>query len=183
MSDYGQILAPDAVRFERLLPGPIERVWAYLTESEKRGKWLASGAMELRVGGRVELRFHHADLSPQAEAIPEKYKWCEGGVTLTGRVTRCEPPRLLSHTWGEPSGGEAFGGESEVTYELTPQGEDVLLVLTHRRIARAQMTSVAGGWHTHLGILVDHLHGRVPQPFWSAHARVEGEYEKRIAAS
>ena len=33
------------VRFERLLPGPIERVWAYLTESDKRSLWLASGAM------------------------------------------------------------------------------------------------------------------------------------------
>ncbi|MEX3932396.1 hypothetical protein AB4Y32_11375 [Paraburkholderia phymatum] len=26
------------VRFERLLPGPIERVWAYLTESDKRSQ-------------------------------------------------------------------------------------------------------------------------------------------------
>ena len=40
-------------------------------------------------------------------------------------VTRCDPPRVLSYTWGE---------HSEVTFELSPQGDDVLLVLTHRRL-------------------------------------------------
>lgn len=42
------------------------------------------------------------------------------------------------------------------------------------------MVSVAGGWHTHLNILVDHFNGKGPQPFWATHARFEGEYEKRI---
>ena len=42
-SQYAKRVSKDAVRFERLLPGPIERVWSYLTDSEKRGKWLASG--------------------------------------------------------------------------------------------------------------------------------------------
>lgn len=32
MSEYGVVTEPDAVRFKRVLPGPIERVWAYLTE-------------------------------------------------------------------------------------------------------------------------------------------------------
>ena len=32
---YGVQTAPDTVRIERLLPGPIERLWAYLTESDK----------------------------------------------------------------------------------------------------------------------------------------------------
>ena len=174
MSDYGTILESGAVRFERLLPGPVERIWAYLTESDKRAKWLASGSVEPRIGGRVELHFQHADLSPQKEAIPEKYRQYECGVGFTAEVTRCEPPRLLSHTWADGS---------EVTFELTPRGRDVLLVLTHRRLTPTLMLSVAGGWHTHLGILVDHLNGRVPQPFWSTHARLEAEYEQRIAAA
>jgi hypothetical protein len=45
------------------------------------------------------------------------------------------------------------------------------------------MLSVAGGWHTHLGILVDQINGRVPRPFWSTHARLEREYERRIQAA
>ena len=36
MNDYGELLDENTVRFERLLPGPIERVWSYLTEGEKR---------------------------------------------------------------------------------------------------------------------------------------------------
>jgi uncharacterized protein YndB with AHSA1/START domain len=177
MSDYGVVTDTGTIRFERVLPGPIERVWAYLTESEKRGRWLATGRTELNVGGKVELDFRHADLSPTKEPTPEKYKSMENGASVAGRVTRCEPPRLLAYTWGEDS-----GEESEVTFELTPQGKDVRLVLTHRRLPEAQMLSVAGGWHAHLAILEDNLAGREPRPFWSTHARLEAEYERRLAS-
>ncbi|HGE6663066.1 TPA: ATPase, partial [Serratia marcescens] len=51
----------------------------------------------------------------------------------------------------------------------------------HRRLAnRDEMLSVAGGWHTHLDILLDRLHDRAPQPFWSTHARLEEEYRARL---
>lgn len=166
MDKFGQLIEPGTIRFERLLPGPVERVWAYLTESEKRGQWLASGEMELRIGGRVELIFSHKNLSPQDDPIPEKYKEHEGGSTMHGKITRIEPPRLLSYTWGEAS-----GEESEVTFELT-----------HRRLGddRDILISVAGGWHTHLGILEDRLNGREPKGFWSVHMQMEEEYEKRV---
>ncbi|MGH7865166.1 MAG: SRPBCC family protein [Candidatus Binataceae bacterium] len=176
MDEYGVATELGAVRFERLLPGPIDRVWAYLTESEKRGKWLASGPMELRVGGRVELIFRHADLSPVPEPTPDRYKEHGAGHTSYGHITRCEPPRLLSFRWGEES-----GDNSEVTFELSARDRDVLMVLTHRRLAdRAAKVSVAGGWHLHLGILVDHLNGRVPGPFWSTLALLDDEYERRL---
>ncbi len=166
------------VRFERLLPGPIERVWVYLTESEKRGKWLASGEMELRVGGRVELKFHHADLSPHIEPTPDKYKQYENGVMSYGRITRCEPPHLQSFRWKEES-----SKESEVTFELTPHDGQVILVLTHRRLdSREMVMEVAGGWHTHLAILVDILNGVEPRPFWSTHTRIAAEYQKKFAS-
>lgn len=177
IGEYGVVTGPGTVRIERLLPGPIERIWAYLTESEKRGKWLAPGEMDLRVGGRVELKFFHAHLSAE-KTPPEKYKQYQKGATVYGRITRCEPPRLLSYSWG---GGPSE--DSEVTFELTPGGKEVLLVLTHRRLGdRTTMVSVAGGWHTHLGILIDHLNGVEPRPFWSTHAKLEAEYEKRFAA-
>jgi len=60
---YGVVTEPGTVRFERLLPGPIERVWSYLTESDKRRTWLASGEMELQVGGRVELIWRNSELT------------------------------------------------------------------------------------------------------------------------
>jgi uncharacterized protein YndB with AHSA1/START domain len=174
MNDHGVVTEAGTIRFERVLPGPVERVWAYLVNSEKRGKWLAPGAMQLSAGGMVELNFRHDDLSPKKEPVPEKYKDLAQGATLTGRVTRCDPPRLLSYTWGDD--------DSEVTFELTPRGSDVLLVLTHRRIPAGEgMIQTAGGWHTHLAILEDNLRNREPRPFWSAHMKVEGEYTKRLA--
>jgi len=177
MDDHGVVTEPGTLRLERLLPGPIERVWAYLTESEKRGQWLATGTMDLRAGGRVELRFRHADLSPVKEPTPAKFKHKEGGAIVTGIVTRCEPPRLLALTW-------VHRAESEVTFELTPKGDQVLLVVTHRRLAdRDEMISVASGWHTHLGILVDRLAGRTARPFWSVFATHEGYYAERLATA
>lgn len=175
MTDYGVVTAPGAVKFERVLPGPIERVWAYLTEPEKRAKWLAAGKMELHEGGRVTLEFRHADLSAIADPVPERYKEYEHGSTMEGRVTRCEPPALLSFTWGEKA------GESHVTFELTPRGKDVVLTLTHERLPnRTEMVSVSGGWHTHLDILSAVLSGGEPRPFWSTHVVLEDEYERRI---
>ena len=93
MSEYGVVLESGAVRFERLLPGPVERVWSYLTESEKRGQWLASGVFDLRVGGHTEMLFKHSEITD--EAPPEAYrKVHERGVRSTVTITRYEAPRI-----------------------------------------------------------------------------------------
>lgn len=63
MNDYGMIIEPGTLRIQRLLPGPIERVWAYLTESDKRATWLAAGAMKLENGAPLELEFRNSDLA------------------------------------------------------------------------------------------------------------------------
>lgn len=176
-SEFGVATGPDTVVFERVLPGPIERVWAYLTESDKRAKWLAAGAMELRVGGRVELIFRNSELAPAGEPVPERYRANSQEIRSAGRVTRCEPPRVLSFSWGGVNDG------SEITFELSPQGKDVRLVLTHSRLAnRAAMRDVSGGWHIHLRVLADQLSGRPKQPFWSTLEQLDAEYEKRIPA-
>ena len=178
MNEYGVVTEARTVRFERLLPGPIERVWSYLTDSEKRGAWLASGAMELRVGGRVEHVFRNSDLTENDDPPPPKYAQYAEESRMVGRVTACEPPRLLAYTWPEPS-----SEDSEVSFELSTRGDQVLLVLTHRRLgSRGDMIAVAGGWHTHLGILADRLAGRQPPGFWATHTRLEAEYDRRLAA-
>jgi uncharacterized protein YndB with AHSA1/START domain len=171
----GEIVDTRTMRFKRVLPGPIERVWSFLTESDKRGKWLASGNMELRIGGRAELRFNHYELSPHKEPTPEPYKKYDGSLVFTWIVTQLDPPRLLALRWGEKA------EDSEVTFELEPRGNDVLLTVTHRRLPdRGFMLSISAGWQTHLDILNDYLNSRTPQPFWSTHAHFQAEYDKRI---
>ncbi|HKY63114.1 MAG TPA: SRPBCC family protein [bacterium] len=176
MTEYAKKIDETTVRFERLLPGPIERVWAFLTESEKRRSWLAAGPMELRVGGGVELTFRNSQLAAKDEATPEKFCKYEG-MSSHGRVLACEPPRLLTFTWFEGEGKIP----SEVTFELSPRDGQVLLVLTHRHLAdREGMLSVAGGWHTHLGVLKARLEGVDNPPFWASIAKLEKEYSNRL---
>jgi hypothetical protein len=109
------------------------------------------------------------------EEVPEKYKRHANGATVTGRILRCEPPRLLSMTW-------EHGSKTEVTFELTPKGDEVLLVVTHRRLEdRGTLIGVSGGWHTHLGILVDRLNGRTPRPFWTVYEEHDTYYTRQFA--
>ncbi|MDR6840945.1 SRPBCC family protein [Pseudoxanthomonas sacheonensis] len=176
-ASYATVIAPLTVRIERTLPGPIERVWAYLTESEKRRQWLAAGDMELKEGGSVEHVFRNSELTGHDGTPPPKYAAHAGESRMRGRITACEPPRLLAYDWGEGE-GEAT---SHVRFELIPRGDAVQLILVHSRLPdREQMLSVAGGWHTHLGILLDKLEGREPAGFWDTHTRLEAEYEKII---
>lgn len=167
---HGRVVAPDTVRFERLLPGPIDRVWAYVTDGEMRGKWFASGDWDLRVGGRVELNFNHADLSPIKESPPPGF---DGkGHQSVGEILAIDPPHLVTIT---------FDGGSDVTFDLSERGEDVLLSITHRKIAnRAAMLSYSGGWHSHLAILEAHANGRTPPPFWSTWTALKGQYESIV---
>lgn len=163
--------APGELRLIRTLPGPIERVWEYLTDPGKRARWFAGGPMDLHPGGKMQLLFRHANLAPD-ETPPEPYKqYHDPGTTMDGRVLRCEPPRLLAYT---------FGDESDVTFELTPQGHQVLLVLTHRSRGTdiPEIGNYASGWHTHLALLIAQLAGAPRPPFWATHARLKDVYEK-----
>jgi uncharacterized protein YndB with AHSA1/START domain len=174
----GKFTAPAEVRIVRTLPGPIERVWDYLTDSEKRARWFAGGPMEQRKGGKVTLVFRHKNLSPNETPPEELMEHHDPGTTMVGTVTRCEPPRLLAFTFGS-------SGDSEATFELTPQGDNVLLVLTHR--ARGEdvpyMAGFGAGWHTHFAYLLALLEGTPLPAFWALHAKLRVEYEKlRIAA-
>jgi uncharacterized protein YndB with AHSA1/START domain len=177
-ASFAAVVEPGTLRIERWLPGPVERIWTYLTDSDKRARWLAAGDMGPHVGGSVTLRFDHATLSTQQAAPPERFKdRCPSTSHQT--VTRYEPPRVLAWTWGK--GNEPA---SEVTFELTPQGDRVLLVITHRRLAsRATELGVAAGWHAHLAILSDRLQDREPPAFWSLFAELDAEYGRRFAGS
>lgn len=175
---YGTFNGPGEVRIVRLLPGPIERAWEHLTDPEKRARWICGGILEQKPGGKVEFLMQHKNLAP-GETPPAEYAQVQDpGVTFEGRVLRCEPPRLLSYTFGSD--------DSVVTFELTPQGGQVLLLLTHRTTSAEERTELANygsGWHTHLSFLVSVLEGTPPPPFWSTHLKHKAEYEKLLAAA
>ena len=172
---HGQFTSRAEVRIVRTLPGPIERVWNYLTDPDKRARWFAGGPMEPRPGGKIELFFRHENLAP-GETPPEKFKHVQDpGFKMPGTVLRWEPPRVLSYTFDE---------DSVVTFELTPEGRNVVLVLTHH--ARGEdlpfITGYASGWHSHLTLLLALLEGAPLPPFWAPHLKLREEYDQLLAA-
>ncbi|MEM8770404.1 MAG: SRPBCC family protein [Pseudomonadota bacterium] len=178
MNKYGEVLEDGSMQFVRMLPGPIERVWDYLTDPEKRAQWLCGGETATQAGGKIVMAFDNSTLTPhEDDHPPEKYKDAGGPVTFEGKVLGYERPHLLQFTWPN-----ADGGEGVVTFRLSEEGEKVRLELTHKGIRRASdFIGASGGWHVHLDILDDKLAGRDPGPFWTAHTAAENEYEKRFA--
>lgn len=171
MNDYGTLTAPETLTLERVLPGPIERVWRYLSDSELRGQWLASGVMEPRVGGAIELQFFNSGLTKNDDPPPAKHAGNDRSG-FTGRITACEPPHRLAFIWGDGS---------EVEFTLRTERDRVHLRIVHARLAtRDARISVAGGWHTHVGILVALLEDREPEGFWRTYTRLEHEYAQKL---
>ena len=148
MNEAGQQRKETAVRFERRLPGPIERVWEYLTSSEHLSTWFGGSGMryviEPREGGTVSLADGH----------------------VRGLVTQWKPPRLLAYTWNVYGPGETESPfpESYVRIELKPVGRDVLLTLDHLPVFEGFEGRTMMGWHTFLDRLAALLDGREPEP-------------------
>lgn len=157
-------MAPGSVRFERVLRESIDRVWGYLTDPETRARWLAGGAMEQHVGGRVTLEFRHDTLSDVVDPAPDAYRsMAADGHVARGVVTSWDPRRRLAHTWED--GAEV----SEVGFELHDAGDAVRLTVVHRRLEnRATVVDVAAGWDAHLSLLAAVVAGEPRPAFWSA---------------
>jgi len=166
---FGVLIEPATLKIQRLLPGPIERVWAYLTQSELRRQWLAAGDMEMKVGAPFELVWRNDELTNPSGQRPPGF-----GVEhrMQSRITELAPPRRIAFTWE---------GSGDVSFELESKGDDVLLTVIHRRLpARTTLMRVGPGWHMHLDVLVARATGNEPEPFWEGWTRLEKEYDRRL---
>lgn len=174
-SELGERIDASTIRFVRLLPGPIERVWRFIVDDDKRRRWLCGGDIPAAVGEPTTMRFDNASLSDEDDIEPpERFGELPARMSFHGTVTACEPPKMIAHTW-------VFDGdESEVTYELEAVGDQVRLVLTHRRLASdEEVLDTSGGWHAHLEILAAALERRPRPAFWKTHARADALYRER----
>lgn len=160
----------DVLRFERLLDAPVETVWEWLVDSEKRGRWFAAGKMEPRIGGDLELIFDHDNLSADDVPYPPDYAAYKG-VVVHEKVVEIDPPRLLAFTFeGDKSGVAEF--------ELFPEGDRTRLVLTHRGVTAAARAGTGAGWHSHLAVLEAKLAGGEVRDFWALHKESEAAFAR-----
>jgi uncharacterized protein YndB with AHSA1/START domain len=130
MTDNG-ILIQDGdvatIEFNRRFEASPERVWKALTDPEELRSWLSEDAtFEGPSGGAVSLDFG------------------DGGL-ITGAVQTWDPPKRLSYTWVFPD-----GAESQLTFELSPDGDGTILRLTHERVPAETALGYTPGWHAFL---------------------------------
>lgn len=136
MSVQGEIVKVSAVRFERLLPAPVERVWDYLTRADLLPARYGNGWIEPHAGGAVTLMDGH----------------------IRGTVTQFQPPHFLAYTWnvfepGDPVDAVSSYPESYLQLALSARDDEVALSLTHFPIPEAFEKQTSMGWHTYLDLV------------------------------
>jgi uncharacterized protein YndB with AHSA1/START domain len=143
MDPKGEMTSVPCVVFRRLLPGPIEKIWSYLTDTSLMPAWFGEdSSIEPRQGGSVRLLGGH----------------------IRGTVTQWRPPHKLIYSWnvfGPDDGPDAASAypESYPTFELEAQGDNVALTFRHFPILERFIPQNAMGWHVMLDILAASLKG------------------------
>ena len=100
---------------EQTYPAPLEKVWRALTTEDQLRAWYFPQLIKFEPV--VGAAFAFAD-----DGSPYQKQW---------RVTQVIAGRKLAHSWVY----EGYPGRSEVTFDLTPQGEATRLLLTHTGLA------------------------------------------------
>jgi uncharacterized protein YndB with AHSA1/START domain len=163
---------------QRRLPGPIERVWAYMARSDLRQQWLAAGDMSLQPGTSFELIWRNDQLSASDDPRPQGFG-AESRATC--QLIEVEAPRWMRFVWP---------GVGEVSFELSAatsddpgnDGGDVLLTITHRQLSSREMVLLVGaGWHAHLDILSALTGGSAPPSFWRNWAALKEGYAQKFS--
>lgn len=172
MSHDGSILDTHTVEFKRLLPGPIELAWDYLTRPEMIKTWFADVTLEPRAGGKIEVRFG-GDHS------------CDGGG-VRGVVREFRPPHVIAFSWNQlrpqPDGSRGPMDEGEVRFELAERGDKVLLTLLHTGLPTRELANHSAGWHAYLDNLESRSSGRGGIDFMAVFHQLHPRYEERVTA-
>jgi uncharacterized protein YndB with AHSA1/START domain len=123
------------LRMERRVAHPQKKVWRAITEPEHLAHWFPSAVQYDGLHPDAKLTFS----DPGGD-----------GPATNGVITELDPPRVFAFTWGD----------DHLHWELRPDGEDCMLVLTHTFDDRAGAASFAAGWHTCVQALAAFLDGR-----------------------
>jgi uncharacterized protein YndB with AHSA1/START domain len=163
-----------ALRFERRLAHPPEKVWRALTEPEQLRHWFPTDIEgERRPGAKI--RFVFREDAPTAADMPELLE--HDPRDLDGEFTEFDPPRLLAYTWGEEA----------LRWELDPIEGGCRLIFTHEFDERSGIPHPAGprkraardasGWEVCLANLAALLDG---SPAGEGEVRWEAVYEDYV---
>jgi uncharacterized protein YndB with AHSA1/START domain len=109
-------------------------VFPYLTDPELIVTW---------IGDRAEL-------DPQPGGV---FSLDMGEVSAHGAYLAVDPPYRVAFSWGIPGSDALPPGGSTVEIVLTPDGDDTMVVLTHRGLPSTHIGDHRAGWEHQLGRL------------------------------
>lgn len=95
-----------------------------------------------------------AELDPRAGGV---FSLDFGTTQAQGTYLSVEPPHRVVFSWGIPGDGTMPPGSSTVEVVLTPDGDDTLVVLTHRGVPAGHLDGHRAGWEHQLGRLTGAL--------------------------
>lgn len=172
-NDFAKLVLPATLEIIRTLPASPDRVWEYLVDPELRKLWFCAGETGNQPGDDFVMDFDHTRLSDSA---PPADLGCGEPMTMKGTIVTFDPPNVLCYNWPEEDGSGTV-----VTIRLTAEGEGTRLYLTHERLSNSEFKKGASvGWHAHLDLLVDELHGNQRRDFWKHYGALKAQYDERI---
>ena len=121
------------VATERIKARP-EVVFPYFTDPALIGTWLGD----------------RAELDPRPGGV---FSLTVGEVVAGGAYLAVDPPHRVVFSWGIPGSDTLPPGGSTVEVTLTPDGDDTMVVLTHRGLPPAHLGGHRAGWEQRLGRL------------------------------
>lgn len=124
-----------AIRMEDVYDTDAHDLWSALTDPHRLERWIVTVEGDLKVGGHIYTRFTSSWEGP-------------------ARIDICDAPRHLLVTM-EPGPSEAV-----IEAVLTPEGDKTRLVIEHRGVSLAEVSSHAAGWQAHLEDFTAYLGGR-----------------------
>ncbi len=124
----------DVILATEHIKAPSEAVFPYFTDPALIVSWIGD----------------HAELDPRPGGV---FFLDMGDVSARGAYITVEPPYRVTFSWGIPGNDLLPPGASTVEVVLTPDGDDTLVVLTHRGVPSTQLGSHRSGWQHQLGRL------------------------------
>ena len=129
---------------ERRFPAPIEKVFAFVSQTEHLLKWWGPESVHVP---EHQLSFTRPGpwYSVMVNAEGQRFK-------VSGEVTHIEPPRSIGFTWAWHDETDKRGAESHVTIQLAPDGQTgTLFTLSHVDLASDDVAqNHLSGWTSSL---------------------------------